>query len=137
MDFLQPFLWADEQQLRHFPLASCPQGTSCRCLQETRLKTLSDSARISALRKTPSHGDLLFDGDLAVLVGVKRKPDVSVNKPPGKKEEVQTCETNLNLSNSAGMVHSHLLQENLSAGVVPRSVVGDGQDVVGPVLSYI
>lgn len=30
--------------------------------------------------------------------------------------------------------HSHFLQENLSARVVSRGVVGDRQDVIGPVL---
>lgn len=146
MDF-RPFLWADEQLLRHFPPSSCPRGTSCKCLQETQSKhsvIQRSNVKITATvwRSAPRDGDLLLDWDLAVLVGVKRKADVSVNrifKNKTKQNRFRRCGTNSKRSPSVVQRHkpgghSHFLQENLSARVVPRGVVGDRQDVIGPVL---
>lgn len=80
-----PFLWGGELMLKHFPPSSYLQGTSCKCWEKTQpnheLDQWHSTGRSNncvpfcTIRWLQSN--LLFHRDLAILVGVKRKADIS------------------------------------------------------------
>lgn len=126
----QPFLWGGEPMPTHFQLSSYLPGTSCRCCKKTERE--QEMWHCTAEMNDCLPATYFFTGILPSLLVWREMRTylrskhawLSVALLHGRQQSKQD-------------VHSHFLQKDLSACVVPGSIVRKCNNVIGPVLMCV